>query len=65
MTELQQVSGMEAGKKEPILQGVWTFCDPFNSAPNYTYSPHICPKDTIPIGELKNVSTSNHILFDN
>lgn len=65
MTELQQVSGTEAGKKEAILQGVWTFCDPFNSAPNYTYSPDICPKDTIPIGELKNVSTRNHSLSDN
>lgn len=31
-------------------------CDPFSGAPNFSFTPDLCPKDTIPIGELKYVS---------
>ena len=31
-------------------------CDPFSGAPNYNFTPDLCPKDIIPIEELKYLS---------
>lgn len=58
--EFREVSGIEAGKKRIRVR---TICDPFTSAPNYTYSPQICPKDAIPIGDFRNVCIVLLILF--
>lgn len=48
-----QGSGLnDIGENSIGTRGV---CDPFSGAPNYSFTPDLCAKDTIPIGELKYV----------
>ncbi|KAK4367839.1 hypothetical protein RND71_011631 [Anisodus tanguticus] len=52
-SKLREVQGLglnDIGENSSGTRGV---CDPFSGAPNYTFTPDLCPKDTIPIGELK------------
>ncbi|XP_049358347.1 uncharacterized protein LOC125822929 [Solanum verrucosum] len=52
-SKLREVQGL--GLNDIGENSVGTICDPFSGAPNYSFTPDLCPKDTIPIEELKYV----------
>ncbi|WMV17012.1 hypothetical protein MTR67_010397 [Solanum verrucosum] len=52
-SKLREVQGF--GLNDIGENSVGTICDPFSGAPNYSFTPDLCPKDTIPIEELKYV----------
>ncbi|CAI9111269.1 OLC1v1011448C2 [Oldenlandia corymbosa var. corymbosa] len=54
LTELKSVFQIEEGKDNII--GIREICNPFSGAPNYTYAPQYCAKDTTQIGDLSIVS---------
>lgn len=44
------------GEENEELIGLVKICNPFSGPPNYSYSPHNCPRDAIRIGDLPKVS---------
>ncbi|XP_060192119.1 uncharacterized protein LOC132621754 [Lycium barbarum] len=52
LREVQGLGSNDIGENSSGTRGV---CDPFSGAPNYIFTADLCPKDTIPIGELKYV----------
>ncbi|XP_016479908.1 uncharacterized protein LOC107801139 isoform X1 [Nicotiana tabacum] len=52
LTEVQGLGLNDMGENNSGKRGI---CDPFSGAPNFSFTPDLCPKDTIPIGELKYV----------
>lgn len=47
----------DSDKEGADASGVCKICNPFLGAPNYSYISEKCPNDTIPIGDLPNVSS--------
>ncbi|AES94526.2 transmembrane protein, putative [Medicago truncatula] len=43
------------GEENEELIGLVKICNPFSGPPNYSYSPHNCPRDAIRIGDLPKV----------
>uniref|UniRef100_A0A3Q7JA09 Uncharacterized protein n=1 Tax=Solanum lycopersicum TaxID=4081 RepID=A0A3Q7JA09_SOLLC len=53
-SKLTEIQGL--GLNDMRENSVGKICDPFSSAPNYNFTPDLCPKDIIPIEELKYLS---------
>lgn len=60
VSELRQI--FSTSKLFSDNQSVLDVCDPFGSAPNYTYSPGNCRADSIQVGDLPSVGHSLHNL---
>ncbi|CAN4083025.1 unnamed protein product [Withania somnifera] len=54
-SKLREVHGLGLNDVMENSIGTRGVCDPFSGARNYSFAPGLCPKDTIPIGELKYV----------
>ncbi|PHT91501.1 hypothetical protein T459_06614 [Capsicum annuum] len=53
--KLREVQGFGLNDNGGNSVGTRGVCDPFSGAPSYSFTPDLCPKDTIPIAELKYV----------
>lgn len=53
-SKLTEIQGL--GLNDMRENSIGKICDPFSSAPNYNFTPDLCPKDIIPIEELKYLS---------
>ncbi|KAK6151146.1 hypothetical protein DH2020_016078 [Rehmannia glutinosa] len=51
-SKVEEVLDLNEQNEDPQLPEI---CDPFSSAPNYSYSPQNCGKNSIPIGDLPSV----------
>ncbi|KAK6125262.1 hypothetical protein DH2020_041006 [Rehmannia glutinosa] len=51
-SKVEEVLELNEQNEDPQLPEI---CDPFSSAPNYSYSPQNCGKNSIPIGDLPRV----------
>ncbi|CAN4079785.1 unnamed protein product [Withania somnifera] len=52
-SKLRELQGLGLNDIRENSIGTRGVCDPFSGPPNYSFTPDPCPKDTIPIGELK------------
>lgn len=56
ITQFSDLIRLEEEQDDTSSFGVKKICDPFSGAPNFSYAPANCSKDSIPIGALPGVS---------
>ncbi|KAG8384270.1 hypothetical protein BUALT_Bualt04G0100900 [Buddleja alternifolia] len=54
-SKILEIREVIATNEENDDQSIPKVCDPFSSAPNYSYSPENCGKDSMPVQDLPNV----------